>query len=57
MTNRVSLTYRELREDTGKVVGMRNIERLHRLMLPNGLDFLSAWAGIGDILTARQARK
>lgn len=49
-----SLTYRELRDQAAKVAGMlaeagaKAGDRI-ALMLPNGLDFLRAWAGIGRL--------
>lgn len=49
-----SLTYRELRDTAAQVAGMLAAagagagDRI-ALMLPNGLDFLRAWAGIGRL--------
>lgn len=54
MTNGESLTYRQLRDDAAKVAAMlaesgaKHGDRI-AMMLPNGLDFLRAWAGIGRI--------
>lgn len=54
MTTGETLSYRQLRDDAAKVGGMlaaagaRAGDRI-ALMLPGGLDFLRAWAGIGRI--------
>jgi crotonobetaine/carnitine-CoA ligase len=54
MTTGERLTYRELRDDAAQVAGMLAAfgasagERI-AVMLPNGLDFLRAWAGIGRL--------
>lgn len=54
MTSGESLTYRQLRDDAARVAGMLAAagatagDRI-ALLLPNGLDFLRAWAGIGRL--------
>lgn len=54
MTTGERLTYRELRDDAARVAGMLAAmgavasDRI-ALMLPSGLDFLRAWAGIGRV--------
>ena len=54
MTTGERLTYRELRDDAARVAGMLAAagaaagDRI-AVMLPSGLDFLRAWAGIGRL--------
>ncbi|GAY24029.1 MULTISPECIES: AMP-binding protein [Sphingobium] len=54
MTTGEGITYRQLRDDAAQVAGMlaaagaRAGDRI-ALMLPSGLDFLRAWAGIGRL--------
>lgn len=54
MTTGERSTYRELRDDAAKVAGMLAAagastgDRI-AFMLPSGLDFLRAWAGIGRL--------
>jgi crotonobetaine/carnitine-CoA ligase len=54
MTSGESLTYRELRDQASKIAGMlaaagaKPGDRI-AVMLPSGLDFLRAWAGIGRL--------
>ena len=51
MTTGERLTYRELRDDAARVAGMLAAAAGDRIavMLPSGLDFLRAWAGIGRL--------
>jgi crotonobetaine/carnitine-CoA ligase len=54
MTTGERLTYRELRDQAAQVAGMLAANGAGAgdrvaLMLPNGLDFLRAWAGIGRL--------
>ena len=54
MTTGERLTYRELRDDAARVAGMLAAAGASAgdrivVMLPSGLDFLRAWAGIGRL--------
>jgi crotonobetaine/carnitine-CoA ligase len=54
MVGGASLTYRELRDDAAQVAGLLESLGLGRgdrvaIMLPSGLDFIRAWAGIGRL--------